>query len=193
MTALPHFPPFRLTMNRGGGIVGATKAPARKRIRNGVAQHMSSSIKIVLATLAALSIFQAPAVGGLDADIPLSNRVILASGAWTPSATETQKALVAIQLFLERPTSGDRRSMGEIRQILGNATHYRVQFMGVVRRKRKVIWCNFFPAPRHGEKDEFEYWKRTVVRVSDGGYWYWQIVYDPATGKCQEFCANGYA
>lgn len=139
-------------------------------------------------------IFQARAVGGIVADIPQANRVILATGAWTPSAAETQKALVAIQFFLERPASGNRRSIGEIKQILGNAKNYRVQFVGVVREQRKLIWCNFFPVPLLGEKDdEFENWKSAVVEVMDGGYWFWQIAYDPITGKCRDFWANGYA
>ena len=141
----------------------------------------------------ALSIFQLRAMGGTVADIPLSNRVILTTAAWTPSTAETQKALVAIQLFLERPTSADRRSMGEIRQILRNAKFYRVQFQGVVQQKRKLIWCNFLPASPPGEIDRFGDWKRSAMIVSDGGFWFWRIAYDPATGKCQDFWANGYA
>jgi len=44
-----------------------------------------------------------------------------------------------------------------------------------------------------GEKDEFENWKRAVIDVNDGWYWFWQIDYDPGTGKCLHFWANGIA
>jgi hypothetical protein len=153
----------------------------------------SSTMKIILTSVAFLLALQASALGSIETDIPQANRAILMSGAWTPSVEETQRALIAIHSFLERSTSGDRRSIGEIKKILDNIKKYRVQFVGVVREKRRVIWCNFFPAPRTGEKDEFEDWKHSEVTVCDGGYWFWQIEYDPGTGKCLHFSANGYA
>jgi len=151
-------------------------------------------MKIIFASVAFILALQASALGGIVSDIPQANRVILTSGAWTPSVEQTQKALIAIQSFLERPTpGGDQRSKGEIKDIIENTKSYRVQFVGLIRLKRRVIWCNFFPVPRAGEKDEFEDWKHTVIEVNDGGYRYWQIDYDPGTGKCLHFWANGIA
>jgi hypothetical protein len=150
-------------------------------------------MKILLASVVFLMALQASALGGIETDIPPANRVILTTGAWTPSAEETQKALIAIQSFLERPTSGDQRSRDEIKHIIENTKRYRVQFVGLIRQKRIVVWCNFFPTPRTGEKDEFENWKHAVIDVNDGWYWFWQIDYDMASGKCMHFWVNGVA
>jgi hypothetical protein len=150
-------------------------------------------MKIIFASVAFLLALQVSALGGIETDIPQANRVILTTGAWTPSPEETQKALIAIQSFLERPTSGDQWSKGEIKKILANTKRYRVQFVGFTQQNRRVIWCNFFPAPRTGEEDEFENWKHSKIVVYDGGYWFWQIDFDPGTGKCLHFMSNGYA
>lgn len=150
-------------------------------------------MKIVFASMAIFLAFQASALGGIETDIPPANRVILTSGAWTPTVAETQDALIAIQSFLERPISEDQWRKDDKKRILENTKRYRVQFVGVIRQKRKLIWCNFFPAPRTGEKDEFEDWKHTEVMVEDGGSMFWRIDYDPGTGKCRHFLANGVA
>src|SRR5208283_2855170 len=87
----------------------------------------SPIMKIILASAAFFLALQVSAFGGLETDIPPANRVILTSGDWTPTVEATQKALIAIQSFLERPTSGDQRSRGEIKHILENTKRYRVQ------------------------------------------------------------------
>jgi hypothetical protein len=148
-------------------------------------------MKIILASAAFLLTLQGSALGGIDTDIPQANQVILTTGDWAPTVEATQRALKAIQSFLERPTSGDQRSREEIKYTLENTRRYRVQFVGLIRQKRTVVWCNFFPAPGTGEIDEFKDWKHRVVNVSDGGYWYWQIDYDLITGRCLHFWANG--
>lgn len=149
-------------------------------------------MKIIIAFVVCFLALQASAFGGLDADIPLANRAILTTGDWTPTVKETQKALIAIQSFLERPTSGDSRSKGETTNILEHTKTYRVQFVGHIRLNRRVIWCNFFTPRPYLEKD-FADWKRTEIIVSDGWYWYWQIDFDPAKGKCLHFWVNGRA
>jgi hypothetical protein len=148
-------------------------------------------MKTIVASVAFLLALQVSAFGSLQTDIPPANRVILTTGAWTPTLEETQKALIAIQLFLERPTSGNQWSKDERKNILNNSKKYRVQFVGLLREKRRVLWCNFFPARRGVEKDEFDYWKHTKVEVDDGGYWFWQIDYDPASGECRRLMVNG--
>jgi hypothetical protein len=150
-------------------------------------------MKITFASVAFLLAFQASALGDIETDIPQSNRVILPSGAWTPSVEETQKAIIAIQPFLERLTPAGPRTKAKIKLILENTKKYRVQFFGVLREKRKVIRCNFFPTPSNGEEDQFEDWKHTEVRVIDGGFWFWQIEYDPTAGKCLHFSLNADA
>ena len=130
------------------------------------------------------------AVAGVDTDIPQTNRVILVGGNWKPSEEDTQKALTAIQAYLEKPTATNAWTLGEIKKILAHTKHYRVQFKGVVVDGRKLIYCNFFPAD---SGQEFKSWKELVVLVCDGGFDFWQIYYDPKTGECLEFMSNGDA
>ena len=149
-------------------------------------------MKVISTSFLALALLHAVAFAGIDADIPQTNQVILSSGAWLPSTKETQKALAAIQAFLEKPASTNEMSNSEIKKILANMKKYRVQFVGVVRDGNKIIWCNFFPAPRKGDGIFFSNWEQQEVRVLDGGFWFWQIDYDPGTGKCAGFVSNGY-
>jgi hypothetical protein len=150
-------------------------------------------MRAILGTLLALLAVEVAALAGLDADIPKANRAILTSGRWTPSADETQKALVATQAYLEKPDSFYEYQKLEIKKILKHTKEYRVQFVGVERDGKKYIWCNFFPVPRKGQEDTFKDWKRQEVMMEDGGFRYWQIEYDPKTGKCHKFSSNGYA
>ena len=146
-------------------------------------------MKPILFLLFTLLLLESRAVAGLDTDIPQTNRVILPSGRWKPSAEETQKVLAAVQTFLERPSSTNDWTKREIKKILDHAKEYRVQFVGVVRDGKRLIWCNFFPAADAFGAD----WKRQEVRVMDGGFWFWQIEYDPSAEKCLNFSSNGYA
>ena len=149
-----------------------------------------STMKPLLVLLFAVLIVESRAVAGLTTDIAQANQVILSSGRWKPSFEETQKALAAILVFLDKPSSTNDWTKSEIKKIREHAKEYRVQFMGVVREGRRVIWCNFFPASR---KDHFQEWKQQQIMVDDGGFWFWQIDYDPNTGKCSNFTSNGYA
>ena len=148
-----------------------------------------STMKCIVILLFALAILESRAVAGLDTDIPQTNRVVLSSGRWKPSAEETQKALAAIQTFLESPSTTNEWTKREIKKILEHTKEYRVQFVGVVRDGKRLIWCNFFRAADALGAN----WKREEVRVEDGGFWFWQIEYDPTAGKCLNFGSNGYA
>ena len=123
--------------------------------------------------------------------IPTEQRVIL-KGVWTPPAAEMDKALDAVDAFLKKPVGATQWQIGEIRQIRANIAKYRVQLVGDVRNGKKVLFCNFIRSPDKGEVDSFAHWKRSLVQVSDGGFWYWSICIDTATGKCFEFNSNGY-
>jgi hypothetical protein len=167
-------------------------------------------MKVVLLALLASLLCHAEAMPGL-ADIPETNRVILGDGDWKPSTEETQKGLTAIQSFLEGSGFTNDLSKSQmkiilqhdkayldwmenrIRKVREHAREYRVQFLGKVSDGKRLIWCNFFPAPRDGKKDEFEDWRQHSVMVNDGGFWYWNINYDPATGHCWRLWINAEA
>jgi len=151
----------------------------------------SWAMKTFLAILAAFAL-QPCAFAGLETDISSTNQIILKSGSWTPTPDQTRKALVSVQAFLSRPATTNDDRLHEMKKILANRRNYRVQFIGMIRGGRKMIWCNFFPAASEG-KDAFQYWRTQPVVVDDGGFYYWQIEYDPATDKCSEFVSNGYA
>ena len=140
----------------------------------------------------ALAVMPICAFAGIETDIPSTNQVVLESGIWTPTPEQTQKALLSIQTFLNHPETTNEWKKAEIKKILANTKKYRVQFVDVVHDGRKVLWCNFFPAPHNGE-DHFNYWKKEKVEVMDGGSGFWQIYYDPSANKCSEFRSNGYA
>jgi hypothetical protein len=148
-------------------------------------------MKTIFAILASFVIHQC-VLAGFEAEIPLPNRVILKSGSWTPTADQAQKALASIQSFLSKPAVTNEYQLREIKKILANSKNYRVQFIGMIRDGRKIIWCNFFPTAGDG-KDEFQYWRKERVQVEDGGFYYWKIEYDPATDECLRFYSNGYA
>jgi hypothetical protein len=133
-------------------------------------------MKATIFSLLALLLVQTRAVAGLETDIPQTNRVILAAAKWQPAKEQTQKALTAIQSFLEHPTSTNTWVLGEIKKILAHTKDYRVQFTGVIEAGRKVIRCNFFPAPAAAPKGAFDYWKREEVDVMDGGFGFWRTI-----------------
>lgn len=137
-----------------------------------------------------ISIMGSVVLAGIDTSIPPENQIIL-KGDWTPTPEQTAKALTAIQTFLEHPKGLSAGQQAEIKKILVNSSRYRVQFKGVLEKNRKIIRCNFFPAS--GGKDDFLYWKKQVVMVFDGGFWFWQVDYDVRQGECLSFSSNGYA
>ena len=75
---------------------------------------------------------QISALAGIETDIPTTNRVVLKSYIWTPTPEETQKALISIQRFLDKPTTTNDWEKAEIKQILANSKKYRVQFVGTI-------------------------------------------------------------
>ncbi len=131
--------------------------------------------------------------GGIETGIPAGNQVVLPSDAKWPTAEETRKALVAIHAFLEKPAPTNEHEAAAIKRILENLGTYRVQFFEKETDGKRLIWCNFFPAALKGQRDVFDYWRKGQVLVNDGGSAFWNISYDPSTGKCSKFRSNGTA
>ena len=120
------------------------------------------------------------------------NMVILTTdypckSTWTPTDDDVQKALLKIYEFIDNPSGANDLENKEIIKIKNKFSSYKVQFVGVEINGEKRIWCNFFCS------DSFDYWKKNVVIVDDGGFCFWQIEYDYKTGKCINFISNGYA
>lgn len=127
----------------------------------------------------------------LGHDIPQKNRLILESGDRIPGSEETQKALLAIQSFLETFPSPTNfwAEKDSAKEILEKTKGYGVRFTGKLREGRKVVVCNFFPAPKGG-RDHLKELKQEGLWVDGGGSGYWQVDYDPSTGSCMNFTCN---
>ena len=121
--------------------------------------------------LFAFAAMQSFCLAGLDTDIASTNRTILNSGDWNPSQQDVPKVLLAVQSLLHNPVGLDEYSKADVKIIRKRSKNYRVQFAGVIRDGKKVIWCNFFPAHQN-DKERFPYWKERKVRVFDGGAWF---------------------
>jgi len=128
---------------------------------------------------------------GLGKDIPQTNRLILESGDWIPGSGETQKALLAIQSFLETLPSptGSFAEQDSAKEILEKTKGYGVRFIGKLREGRKVIVCNFFPAPKSG-RDHLKKLQQEGLWVDGGGSSYWEVDYEPSTGRCLNFTCH---
>lgn len=115
---------------------------------------------------------------------------------WKPKSPELKAVNYAILKFLNNAHSNENLTAfqkEEIKKILKQINHYRVQYLGVYIDGKKRIWCNFFPVPEDNSEDYLKFWKSEVVLVFDGGYYFWQIEYDVETQKCLNFISNGYA
>jgi hypothetical protein len=126
--------------------------------------------------------------------IPAEHQVIL-QGDWIPTKEQTQAALSAAVVAVEKAAAGpagttivEKYEVEAATKISQNMENYAVQFIGQMVDSKKVIFCDFFPS---ASLKDTSYWRESLVRVEDGGYNYWQIVYDPETGKCGEPQING--
>lgn len=94
---------------------------------------------------------------------------------------------------VDRPES-QQWIRGEIEQILPRLDDYRLQFIGVIDASgTRRILVRAFAGPAFDSGFDFENWRDELAIVSDGGFWYWYAVYDPATRRLVRFSSNGYA
>ena len=134
-----------------------------------------------------------PVLADTSFNVAVEQRAILKSGGWTPTGAHVERALVRIETFLRKHKSSTERDKSAIASILANKAGYRVQFLGLRKAGKNIIVCNFFPAQDPSKRDPFAYWKERQVGVDDGGFYFWQIEYDPAADTCRHFQSNGDA
>lgn len=156
-------------------------------------------MKIFFHIIALILLF--PAICLSDSIISDENQIILNSSeinTWVPNKKETQKALTKIYLFLSNPdkhisvtnvwTTDTEYLIKEIQKINKNIDSFRVQFVGMTKNGKNIIYCNFFPI-----NENIDYWKKELVSVADGGFWFWQVEFSPDENKIVWFQSNGYA
>ena len=132
-------------------------------------------------------------------------------GRWSPDGKDIPALIEATFEYLwlfDEPREKDEWAIGEDShtknrrtyeeksaiQVLINRPIYACQVVGYEKDGRKMIHLNFFPkneiTTREPGTNE-PYWHFRYVQVMDGGAWFWQIEYDPATKTFSDFRANG--
>ena len=77
-------------------------------------------------------------------------------------------------------------SKSETNKIIKHFSEYHIQYVGIIVNGSHMIYCNAIP--------ENKYFDTTSpIIVMDGGFWYWEAIIDPASGKFLDFGSNGYA
>ncbi|MFA6715670.1 MAG: hypothetical protein WCS27_09855 [Victivallaceae bacterium] len=98
-------------------------------------------------------------------------------GFWQPSENIIKKAEPEILEFIKNDSPG----------IFKNIIQYRCQYIGIMIKGKKRIYCNFFRSEHKAG------WKENMVSVDDGGDDFFHLEYDVETGKCLNLEVNGNA
>jgi hypothetical protein len=108
---------------------------------------------------------------------------------WTPTTQQVLAARDAARQTLRRVAKrrGDRQAR-DARDILQHWEGYRLQACGLTQSRRRIIYLNFITPDSPSDTQ----WKRNeLLDVSDGGFFFWQAKYDPATSAIIHWLANG--
>lgn len=145
--------------------------------------------KILLAAVLPLALLAAIREANAAPGIRREHQAVLKSGDWMPKKEETDKALSVIAGFLLKPEGQSKQSLVEVEKIRKRFSEYWVQFEGKTENGKRMIHCNFFINSEGMHLN----WKKTLVEVDDGGYYFWSIDFDVQTKTCINFGSNGYS
>lgn len=110
-------------------------------------------------------------------------------GFWTPTSDEIDNVEKDVIEFLSGPTSENIDNGGMYPRvksnILDSISNYKCQYIGIYRKKEKLILCNYFH-----ENGYINDWKNNWVIVMDGGYWYWGLRYNFNTKTIEAVVVN---
>ena len=74
-------------------------------------------------------------------------------------------------------------------QFFIDLSKYKRQYLTVINEKgEKEIWINCF---RPWNNSGFNYWRKKIVRVNDGGNYFFNVIINLATNKYYQFSTNG--
>lgn len=100
---------------------------------------------------------------------------------WTPDKSEILKLEEGLESYLKKAAA--RRSPN----LWSKLAKYKRQYVGLMRKGRKVIFANFFC-------DAFDLdWKTRPVSVEDGGDCFFNVVYDSGSATFSDLQINGDA
>jgi hypothetical protein len=124
-------------------------------------------------------------------------------GRWTPTEADVVKCEANLRPELESiaralggsDTPGPQRfDLMAINDVLDHLTVYRRQYVGIVTPEgSKRIVLNCFPGPSVPGGDSLDDWRQQIVRVEDGGSWFWRIQCHITSGHYSDFNSNGDA
>jgi hypothetical protein len=104
---------------------------------------------------------------------------------WTP----TEEQVLALEAGVADFLDGEIPAEHYGRDILDRLSYYRRQYFGIgFSEGEQLIYASYF-CPG----DYFDYWLEGNVAVEDGGECFFQVFYDPKTGRYSELQINGMA
>jgi hypothetical protein len=101
---------------------------------------------------------------------------------WTPSSGDVARFEAALPKALAQRASSSAFFKAAPKGWLR-------QYVGMIRKGRRVIYGNFFPT---GSDGEFNYWRRDAVAVCDGGAAFFGAEFDVDRNTITDIEFNGY-
>lgn len=114
------------------------------------------------------------------------------SSFWIPPKQELASMDLAIKRHLKAIIAdkiSDADAGEKAKFVLENFDSYCRQYIGIIIRGEKRIFCNAALGPPESKLN----WKSEPIIVMDGGAGYWDIQYVPSNSKCLEFSTHGEA
>jgi len=107
-----------------------------------------------------------------------------AESFWTPQAKDVELTESRLRTALEK----EAKDSPQVQQILKHYNEYRRQYIGLVIHGRRHIYLNSFSS-----RDSLPNYAKQFVMVSDGGFWFWHILYSVEDGTFLNLSINGEA
>jgi hypothetical protein len=111
--------------------------------------------------------------------VKLPRGIVPTQGSWSPSTNDVAKAEGSISQIASLKANYASPHIDHPEQ-------YFRQYVPIRQRGRNLFYINAFC-------DAPNYWRTQVVIVTDGGDYYWQALYDPATDRYSDLTINGRA
>ena len=108
---------------------------------------------------------------------------------YTPTHSEVDKAESALKDSLKNV---DCHNKSDMREILRNLKKYKLQvFAYTGLHGDTLLFINCFRNDKNKDKDIAASWLNTLIKVQNGGDYFWTIQYDVSTNQLFSFKENG--
>jgi hypothetical protein len=115
-------------------------------------------------------------------------------GFWQPTTDEAITAYGAVDQFVSEEAKKNSKSAdthSPFPRIAAGFNKFHVQFVGIVSKGKKVIFCNFIYVEK--QNAEMEHAMTTHLGVPDSGTSVWHVIYGPETKTCDGYGDCGQA